>query len=90
MVCWDNRLPHATCDKLESYDTREVVYTGWLPNVKLNFNYWLEQAESIKKNIIPPAFAQKDSNGKIILEKVDKNWELNDLSLLQKKLLFKI
>jgi len=36
MVLWDNRLPHATCERLNTGDTREVVYTQFLPNIALN------------------------------------------------------
>ena len=43
LVCWDNRIPHATSNILTGSDTREVVYVGWLPNVALNKKYCQEQ-----------------------------------------------
>jgi hypothetical protein len=39
MVLWDRRLPHATTPTLSPGRTREVVYTGFLPNVPLNQRY---------------------------------------------------
>jgi hypothetical protein len=36
VVYWDNRLPHQTCAKLTSFDSREVVYFSYLPNVPIN------------------------------------------------------
>ena len=36
MVLWDYRLPHATSDRLEGSDSREVVYLGFLPSVEVN------------------------------------------------------
>ncbi len=29
LVCWDNRLPHATCASLDGNDSREVVFVGF-------------------------------------------------------------
>ena len=50
LVCWDNRLPHATSNVLAGSDTREVVYVGWLPNVSLNKKYCQEQLSLIRKD----------------------------------------
>jgi hypothetical protein len=56
LVCWDYRLPHSTCDKLIGYDSREVVYTGFIPQIKLNSKYILDQMQSISNNKPPPAY----------------------------------
>lgn len=88
LVLWDNRLPHATTDLYEGFDSREVVYVGWLPNTNLNKKYWLEQAICIKKNIPPPAYMDREKNPKNHdYEKADRDWELNDLSPEQKIML---
>lgn len=81
LVCWDNRLPHATCQFLDGYDTREVVYIGWLPNVPLNINYWQKQLANIKLNIPPPIYFSNDN------QISDVNWTKDDLTKKQKKLL---
>lgn len=81
LIFWDNRLPHATCNKLAGNDTREVVYIGYLPNTDLNRNYINNQAENIKLNIYPPAYI-KDKN-----IKADKDWIESELTPLEKKLL---
>ena len=36
MVLWDYRLPHATSERLEGDDSREVVYLGFLPSTDIN------------------------------------------------------
>lgn len=33
LVVWDNRLPHATCEKLSRFDSREVIYMSYIPNI---------------------------------------------------------
>jgi hypothetical protein len=75
LIFWDNRLPHATCQHLVSSDSREVIYTGFLPNTKLN------RLSNLRKNIHPPAYCK---NNKI---KADRNWEEEDLTDLQRQLL---
>jgi len=42
MILWDARLPHATAPSLREGVTREVVYTGFLPNVAVNRRYSAE------------------------------------------------
>lgn len=69
LVCWDYRLPHSTCEKLKGNDTREVVYTGFLPDCEINRNYAKRQWEHIVKNMSPPAFDLTENAG--------RNWELN-------------
>ena len=56
LVLWDNRLPHATQDKLAGQDTREVVYCAFLPSVDLNRSYCAKQLALLKANR-PPTFA---------------------------------
>lgn len=75
LVCWDNRLPHATCSKLAGYDTREVVYVGWLPNIELNKKYAKQQLINIKTNNPPESYL------------ADKDWCNEDLTEAQWKML---
>jgi ectoine hydroxylase-related dioxygenase (phytanoyl-CoA dioxygenase family) len=81
IVCWDNRLPHATAQKFTSHDTREVIYIGYLPNVKLNIKYIKDQLNHINQNIAPPAYYDDPT------EHVDRNWNDCELTPLQKQLL---
>jgi hypothetical protein len=82
LVCWDNRLPHATADKLDGADTREVVYTGFLPDIAINRTYMMSQLESILYNRPPPAYVESDPS-----EQVDRDWEVDDLTDSQKRML---
>lgn len=84
LVLWDNRLPHATCEKLCGFDSREVVYLSYIPNVPLNIKYFNDQKENFIKNIQPPSYL-KDIN-----KKVDRNYEINELNDWQKKILLSI
>jgi len=81
IVCWDNRLPHATAQKLTSLDTREVVYIGYLPDVNLNVKYIKDQLQHIKQNIAPPAYYDDPT------EHVDRDWDESELTPLQRHLL---
>lgn len=84
LVCWDNRLPHSTCNNLGGNDTRECVYIGFIPNVELNKKYCQEQFDHIKKNILPPIYfdcKNKDNNAG------DRNWDIDELSDSQKHML---
>ena len=56
LVCWDNRLPHATCSHLNSPDSREVVFVGFLPDVKLNRDYVARQRINLLASLSPPAY----------------------------------
>jgi hypothetical protein len=64
IIFWDNRLPHKTADFLTTFDTREVIYFSYLPNVKLNFEYFKNQYKNLLDNIPPPAFNIKNFNNK--------------------------
>jgi hypothetical protein len=57
VVFWDNRLPHATCEKLVSADTREVFFFSYLPDIKLNRDYYKRQMECMACGKAPPCFA---------------------------------
>ena len=81
LILWDNRLPHSTCQQLEGFDSREVIYMSYIPNVPLNIQYTQEQTENFIKNIPPPAY--NNSNNKI----VDRNYDINILTDFQKKIL---
>lgn len=81
LIFWDNRLPHATCQKLAGSDTREVIYIGYLPDIPLNREYCQAQWTNLQKNIHPPAYLKDPAI------KGDRNWSIEQLSPLQKKLL---
>jgi Gig2-like len=82
LVCWDNRLPHATAAKLDGTDTREVVYAGFLPDVMVNRTYVMSQLEAFVYNRPPPAYIESDPN-----EQVDRDWDIDDLTREQKQML---
>ena len=82
LVCWDNRLPHATCQKLDGWDTREVVYSGFLPNIQLNRDFVAKQLQALRANRPPPGVAQPD-----LKERCDLDWEEHELTEEQKTLL---
>jgi len=82
LVCWDNRLPHATCEHLSGFDTREVVYCGFIPHTEINAKYIQQQREVIGMNKAPPAYASSDDK-----ETVDRDWDINDLSVGQRNAL---
>lgn len=82
MVFWDNRLPHATASKLAGHDTREVVYTGFLPDVPLNRVYISKQLAAMRANKPPPAYEEHNK-----AEKCDRNWVDTQLTSEQKDLL---
>lgn len=79
LIMWDNRLPHETCEKLESFDTREVVYLSYLPNTKINIGYHERQRENFVANMLPPSCAAPD--------KGDRDYEISELNDWEKKLL---
>lgn len=56
VVFWDNRLPHSTAQKLTSFDTREILYTAYLPSIPLNLSYAAQQLIAIRNKEPPPAF----------------------------------
>lgn len=85
LVMWDNRLPHATCDKLISNDSREVVYLGYLPDIELNRKYCQKQLKAIEENKIPPAYS-KDEND---MYNYSIDWDFNQLDQEQLKMMCK-
>lgn len=76
LVLWDSRLPHATCDKLSGYDTREVVYTGFLPDTDINRKFILKQRDEIDRNVYPPYGPQGCA--------ADRDWEPEILTAEQR------
>lgn len=73
LVLWDSRLPHATCDSLQGFDSREVVYTGFLPNTEINRRYISNQRTDIEKNIYP-------TYGPRGVCAADRDWEVDELT----------
>jgi hypothetical protein len=81
LVIWHNNLPHSTCEKLESYDTREVIYLTYIPtNIETNVKYWKDQAKNFIANIPPPSY--NDDNNQ-----VDRTYSLDELNDFQKQIL---
>jgi hypothetical protein len=58
-VLWDWRLPHATALHHPGPDTREVVYTSFLPDIEINRNYAAAQLEAFRRGSFPPDFVGK-------------------------------
>lgn len=77
LICFDNRLAHMTCDFLSGFDTREVIYMSFIPNIELNKKYCVEQMKHIEKNIYPPmSFDSKNPSNNC----GDRNWGFEDLN----------
>lgn len=84
-VLWDNRLVHSTDPHHRSYDTREVLYTSFLPaGIPCNDKYVIDQLNEIEKNLLPPCYKKRGGSGD---DQGDRDWELNELTSFQKKLL---
>lgn len=81
LIIWHNNLPHATCEKLVSHDTREVIYLTYLQNnLKVNMDYWKAQAKNFISNIPPPSY--NDENNQI-----DRDYDIDELTAFQQQLL---
>ncbi len=95
LVCWDYRLPHATAQHLISDDTREVVYTGWLPDIPANKEYQKQQLINLNKNVAPPGiklFEDKSvdrgtKGDKLDVKELDRDWVWDELTTYQKDML---
>lgn len=81
LVLWDTRLPHATCQKLSGFDTREVLFMAYIPNVPLNIAYRDGQRDGIINKIAPPSYC---GGSKI---DVLRDYEIDELSEFQKQML---
>jgi hypothetical protein len=53
-VIWDSRIPHATAVSHGGTESREVVYSGWLPPIPENLAYAKEQARCVVAGEYPP------------------------------------
>lgn len=82
VIFWDNRLPHATSDRLSGCDTREVIYTGFLPYTEINKSYIDKQLDMIIKNQVPPAYAEVGKK-----ETADRDWNVKRITDEQKSLI---
>ena len=58
-VLWDWRLPHGVALVHPGPDTREVVYTSFLPEIPINRAYVSKQWCCIEKGTYPPDFVRK-------------------------------
>jgi len=84
LVIWDSRLPHSTCDTLSGYDSREVIYMSYLPNIDVNKKYWINQRNNFINNIVPHAAASVKNSD---YTKIDRTYSTEELSDYQKMLL---
>jgi hypothetical protein len=97
VVFWDNRLPHATAENLVSSDTREVLFTGYLPDIPLNLEYVQLQYSNFTKGLAPPSFGGRRtgmnersssfSSTSSTSAMLDRDWQPKDLNPLQRTLL---
>ena len=76
IVIWDNRLPHATAEKHDGPDTREVLFMTFLPDIHANKLYAKEQRENYFKRKAPPDFINK-RNRKDVQE--EPNYQFTEL-----------
>jgi len=53
VICWDWRLPHANSQYNNGESPREVVYTGFLPDVPVNRRFSKAQYENYQKGALP-------------------------------------
>jgi len=79
LVCWDNRVAHATCSRLTGRDSREVVFVGFLPDVEVNRAYVREQYRCMLRGLSPPAYDAVPVRG--------PDWKPDDLSEEQRRML---
>lgn len=56
VIFWDNQLPHATCERLTTADSREVVFFSYVPDVPLNRHYFKQQLACMAMEMVPPCF----------------------------------
>lgn len=83
-VLWDNRIPHATDQICNLFDTREVMYTSFLPaGIPCNDNYAKDQRKALERNRKPVAYAETGRRD----EPADRDWGLEQLTMFQKGLL---
>lgn len=69
VVYWDNHLPHATCRKLTSRDSREVFLFSYIPDIPLNRDYYKRQQEHKAAGLQPPAFYKGKGKSKSLKDK---------------------
>ena len=81
LIMWDNKLPHSTCEQLIGFDSREVIFMSYIPNVPLNIKYSEEQTKNFLLNIQPPSYI--DSN----CTKVDRDYDISILTEFQRQIL---
>lgn len=102
-VLWDNRIVHSTDDHHQLMDTREVLYLSFLPaGVPCNDRYAKDQLQDVLDNQLPNNYKKRgggrtkgthnnnnsDHNpNNYNTHQGDRDWEENELSSFQKKLL---
>lgn len=84
LVLFNNMLPHATCQHLKSFDTREVIYLSYIPNAEINKMYCNEQTKNFISNIFPPSYNTDSAHYNTV---ADRNYDVSTLTQFQKQLL---
>jgi len=79
-VFWDWRIPHKNAAIHNGERPREVVYTGYLPDIPLNREYVREQLQRYKRHLIPQDFA-RDGDKVEALEETAEAVEFSALGL---------
>ena len=64
-VLWDWRTPHQTAAEHPGPDTREVVYTSFLPDIPINREYAEKQAAALLGGRYPPDFSVRKLPGAV-------------------------
>jgi len=59
-LLWDWRLVHRITETHPGMDTREVIYTSFLPDISVNREYVKKQLESFKRGVTPPDFCREE------------------------------
>ncbi|RHY31294.1 hypothetical protein DYB32_003632 [Aphanomyces invadans] len=83
VILFDWRIPHANSYRHVGIIPREVVYTGFLPNVPMNQAYALEQLRRYKARLLPADHWQKGTTDKA----VDETFSAHEFAPLGRKLM---
>ena len=87
LVVWDNRLPHATADTFLSGDSREILYTAYIPSIHINRRYVELQRDNLLQYLPPPAFDPTLSKRPTESLQRQRNWSPDSLTPLQQRIL---
>lgn len=83
VIFFDWRIPHANSYKHTGAIPREVVYTGFLPNVPMNAHYAQEQLRRYRLRLLPADHWQKSQDD----TRVDEQFSTHHFSSLGSRLI---